>query len=349
MSLPNFFVIGVPKAGTTALHVALAQHPRLYMSEVKEPKFFLCDGPPPTRGGPGDAKTFRERIWRREDYEALFARAPEGALCGESTPFYLYDPDAQRRLHQALPDARLIAVLRDPIDRAHSNWTHLWSAGLEPEGDFLTACSLEQRRATDGWAQFWRYLHLGRYGEQLQRLYTHFRREQVLILRYWQLRDEPAQTLDRICRFLDIETGLLTEIPAANVTTHATASLKNRMLSALLRALAAIDPYLPGPIRRRGEDALSRMIQSEQRRRYPLTAEQRAELIPHFAADITLLQELTGESFDDWLQAAPRAYKAEVRPVGSFGTAYQSIDRPLGEHRNPVARSKGGSPPSADL
>jgi hypothetical protein len=348
MALPNFFVIGVPKAGTTALHVALARHPQLYLSEVKEPKFFLCDGPPPTRGGPGDARTFRERIWRREDYEALFARAPEGALRGESTPFYLYDPDAQRRLHQAVPDARLIVVLRDPIDRAHSNWTHLWSAGLEPEGDFLAACRLEQRRAEAGWAPFWRYLDLGRYGEQLQRLYTRFPREQVLILRYWQLRDEPAATLDRICGFLGVQAGLLTEIPAANVTEHATASLKNRMLSGLLRALAAVDQYLPGMIRRRGGDELSRMIQSEQRRRRPLTAQQRAALIPHFAADVALLQELTGESFGDWLRSAPRTYQVEVKPVGHFGTAYQSIDRPLGEHGDRVARSRGASPPSAD-
>jgi Sulfotransferase family len=348
MTLPNFFVIGVPKAGTTALHVALAQHPQLYMSEVKEPKFFLCDGPPTTRGGPGDARTSREHIWRREDYEALFARAPQGALRGESTPFYLYDPDAQRRLHDAVPDARLIAILRDPIDRAHSNWTHLWSAGLEPEDDFLAACRLEQRRAEDGWAPFWRYLDLGRYGEQLRRLYTRFPREQVLVLRYRQLRDEPAATLDRICGFLGVEAGLVREIPAANVTTHASASSKNRMLSELLRALTAVDRYLPGPIGRRGGDALSRMIQSEQRRRSPLTDEQRAELIPHFAADVALLQELTGESFGDWLRAAPRTYKGEVKPVGRFGTAYQSIDRPLGEHRDRAARSQDASPPSAD-
>ncbi len=348
MALPNFFVIGVPKAGTTALHVVLARHPQLFMSEVKEPKFFMCDGPPPTRGGPGDAKTFRERLWRREDYEDLFARAPEGALRGESTPFYLYDPDAQRRLHETVPDAKLIAVLRDPVDRAHSKWTHLWSAGLEPEGDFVAACRLEQRRAEAGWAPFWRYLALGRYGEQLQRLYTHFPREQVLVLRYWQLRDEPVPTLDRICGFLGVEGGLLREIPAANVTTHATASLKNRILSGLLRALTAIDRHLPAPVRHRGEDALSRMIQSGQRRRHPLTVEQRAELIPYFAADVALLQELTGESFADWLQAAPRTYNGEVKPVGRFGTAYQSIDRPLGEYHDRVAQSRGVSPPPAD-
>ena len=98
MALPDFFVAGAPKAGTTAVHAALARHPSLYMSAVKEPKFFLTDGPPPTRGGPGDVQTYREHVWRRDQYEALFDPAPPGTLRGESTPFYLYNRDAQRRI-----------------------------------------------------------------------------------------------------------------------------------------------------------------------------------------------------------------------------------------------------------
>ena len=80
MALPDFFIAGAPKAGTTAVHVALARHPSLYMSAVKEPKFFLTDGPPPTKGGPGDVQTYREHVWQRDDYEALFESAPAGAL-----------------------------------------------------------------------------------------------------------------------------------------------------------------------------------------------------------------------------------------------------------------------------
>ncbi len=86
MALPDFFVIGAPKAGTTALHAALAQHPRLFMPPVKEPKFFLCDGPPPDHGGPGDAHSYREWIWRPGDYERLFDGAPPGALRGRARP-----------------------------------------------------------------------------------------------------------------------------------------------------------------------------------------------------------------------------------------------------------------------
>ena len=196
MALPDFLIAGAPKAGTTALHTALAAHPGLFMSAVKEPKFFLTDGPPPRRGGPGDAQTYREHIWRRADYEALFATAPAGSLRGESTPFYLYDRDAQRRIRALIPAARLIVILRDPVERAHSNWTHLWSAGLEPIGDFPAACAAEDSRVAAGWAPFWHYTRLGRYGEQLDHLLGLFPREQVFLLRYRDLVDAPAQTLD---------------------------------------------------------------------------------------------------------------------------------------------------------
>ena len=82
MALPDFFVIGAPKAGTTAVHTALARHPQLFLSAIKEPKFFLCDGPPPQEGGPGDAHSYREWVWRRHDYERLFDAAPPGP-CAE--------------------------------------------------------------------------------------------------------------------------------------------------------------------------------------------------------------------------------------------------------------------------
>jgi len=208
MALPDFFISGAPKAGTTALHVALARHPSLYMSAVKEPKFFLTDGPPPTKGGPGDVQTYREHVWQRDDYEALFDPAPAGTLRGESTPFYLYDRDAQRRIQALIPNAKMIAILRDPVERAHSNWTHLWSAGLDPISDFVLACAEEERRIAAGWADFWRYTALGRYGEQLNHLYTMFPPEHVLVFRYRALIENPAQVDVRPANHLGILSGL---------------------------------------------------------------------------------------------------------------------------------------------
>jgi Sulfotransferase family len=296
VAMPDFFVAGAPKAGTTALHAALSQHPALFMSAVKEPKFFLTDGAPPTQGGPGDAKTYREHVWRRSDYEALFDQAPAGTLRGESTPFYLYSLDAQLRIKARLPEAKLIIVLRDPVERAHSNWAHLWSAGLDPIDDFLEACAAEDRRTAAGWALFWHYKKLGLYGGQVEHLYSVFPREQVLVLRYRAMVDDPRGALDKVCAFLGVETGLISELPRENVTAHPDRTLRHRSMSKILRA----GTLLPHPAGTALTDRLERRLQQGGAPRRPLTWEQRRALIPYFEADIKLLGELTGEDFSDW-------------------------------------------------
>ncbi len=317
MALPDFLVAGVPKAGTTALHAALSRHPGLYMSPIKEPKFFLTDGPPPAKGGPGDALTYREHVWRRDRYEALFDAAPPGALRGESTPLYLYDRAALRRIRGLIPAAKLIVVLRDPVERAHSNWTHLWSAGLEPVGDFVRACAAEERRIAAGWASFWHYTRLGRYGEQLDYAFSLFAREQVLVLRYRRLVDEPAATLDRICAFLGVRAGVLGEIPRENVTAHPERTLAHRAVSLAMRAGDTAGRLLPGNVASAATHRLERFLQRSRRERQPLGWEQRQALLPKFEDDIKLLEKVLGEDFGDWL--APRARSGGLvgaRPAG---------------------------------
>jgi hypothetical protein len=305
--MPDFLVIGAPKAGTTALHVALSGHPELYMSAIKEPKFFLTDGPPPAKGGPGDALTYREHVWRRADYEALFDLAPPGTLTGESTPLYLYDRAALRRIRAEIPEAKLIVIVRDPVERAHSNWTHLWSAGLEPVGDLVRACEQEERRIAAGWASFWHYTGLGRYGEQLEYLFSLFPREQVLVLRYRRLVDDPAGTMDQICAFLGVADGLLTEIPRQNVTSHPEPTLSHRAVSLAQRAGSAVGARVPGLTAATLTGPLERYLQRHSRERQPLSWEQRQELIPRFEADIDLLENVLGESFSDWRQPRERS------------------------------------------
>lgn len=317
MALPDFLVAGVPKAGTTALHAALSRHPGLHMSPIKEPKFFLTDGPPPGKGGPGDALTYREHVWRREEYEALFDAAPPGTLRGESTPLYLYDRAAMRRIRQTIPDVRLIVIVRDPVERAHSNWTHLWSAGLEPVGDFVRACAEEERRIAAGWASFWHYTGLGKYGEQLDYAFTLFPRDQVLVLRYRLLVDSPAATLDRICAFLGIDPEVLTEIPRENVTAHPERTLAHQAASVGMRAGHALGRLLPGDAAAAATRRLERFLQRGGRERQPLGWEQRQALLPMFEDDIKLLERVLGEDFGDWLAPRPRSGGlVGARPAG---------------------------------
>jgi Sulfotransferase family len=301
--LPDFFIAGAPKAGTTALHAALATHPGLFLSPVKEPKYYLTSGRPPARSrqrGPGDAHSAQEWIWRRERYLALFADAPPGAVRGESTPFYLHDRAAHARIAADVPDARVVVVVRDPVDRAVSNWVHLRADGLEPEADFGAAVRAEERRVAGGWAPFWHYRGLGRYGEQLRDLYRHVPREQVLLLRYRQLVDTPRETLDRVCVFLGVEPGLAHAVPPENVKPYVADGAGYRALSGAVRAGAALGAHVPPQVWRQASRPLIAALHARRTKRPPLPVAVRREVLAPLLPDIELLEELTGESFADW-------------------------------------------------
>ncbi|MGY1777178.1 sulfotransferase family protein [Geodermatophilus sp. SYSU D00804] len=315
--LPQFVLAGAPKAGTTALHAALATHPGLYLSPVKEPKYYLTDGgPPPRRGqrGPGDAHSAREWVWRRADYLRLFDGAPPGTVRGESTPFYLYDRAAHRRLAADVPGVRVVAIVRDPVDRAWSNWVHLRADGLEPEADFATAVEREESRAAAGWAPFWHYRGLGRYGEQLRDLYSVLPREQVLLLRYRQLVDSPRETLDRVSAFLGVEPGVAHAVAPENVKPYVADTPRYRALARVTRAGAALGAYAPPQVWRQVSRPLLAALHAQGASRPPMPVEVRREVLAPLLPDVALLEELTGESFDDWRSDTGRGDFRSRRP-----------------------------------
>jgi hypothetical protein len=299
---PDFFLIGAPKAGTSALHSALAVHPHLFLSPVKEPKYYMCgDSPPPAYKGPGDAHSNQEWVWQRQRYLDLFQDAPEGTLRGESTPFYLYNRDARRRIAADRPDAKLIAVLRDPVDRAYSNWMHLWMDGLEPEADVVQAVALEHKRVDAGWAPFWHYSGLGMYGRQVADLYDHFPREQVLLLRYRELVDSPDQTLNRVFDFLGVEGADVDTIPSDNSRPFVRDGVRARTVGPVIRAGAAVGQFLPPKVWRAvSKPLISQLHKGGDPSRPRLTPEQREQLVAPHLEDIALLEDITGESFDLW-------------------------------------------------
>ena len=240
---PDFLLIGAPKAGTTALHAALARHPDVFVTSPKEPKYWLCDdAPPPAWRGPGDAHSQREWVWRRGDYEAaLRARRAVPAARGEHAVLPLVArraPPDRRGAARRPPDRRGPR----PVDRAYSNWMHLWSDGLEPVGSFEEAFALQDERVGAGWAPFWRYRDLGRYGEQLAHLYRYVDPARVLVLRYRDIVDEPVATVDRACRFLGLGEGLVDTVPRDNSRDFVTPGWRPQLLGPVVRAGARPAP-----------------------------------------------------------------------------------------------------------
>jgi hypothetical protein len=311
-------IVGAPKAGTTALHSALAQHPQVFTTTPKEPKYWLCgDAPPPHWTGPGDAHSQQEWIWRRRDYDALFEPAGNDQIRGESTPFYLWSRPAHRRIAEHLPNVKLVAVIRDPIDRAYSNWMHLWSDGLEPVGDFEAAFALQSERVDAGWAPFWRYRDLGLYGEHLRHLYDYVDQDRVLVVRYRDIVDDPSGAVDRVARFLGISEGHVAEIPRDNARSFAEEGLRTRIVGPAIRAGAYLGQFAPPEVWRKVSEPLISVLQAGDSNRPRLSAEARERLVPNFTDDIDLLKDLTGEDFSEWLSTESRgSFKQRARSVG---------------------------------
>ena len=172
--LPDFLLIGAAKAGTTALFAALARHPYVYASPTKEPRFLAYVDAVPSFKGPGGAKYASTIVVDAASYRSLFAGCPENARAGEASTDYLGSesaPDVARRL---VPQARIIAVLRHPVERAYSHFLHLRQHGHEPVPDFEAAWMDESRRAAAGWRPSHLYQRRGFYGQQLTRWLGHF-------------------------------------------------------------------------------------------------------------------------------------------------------------------------------
>jgi hypothetical protein len=206
----------------------------------------------------------------------------------------------------------LIIIVRDPIDRAYSNWMHLWVDGLEPISDFVDAWHAEDSRVAAGWAPFWHYRRLGRYGEQLADLLSRVERERVFVLRYWQLVSHPAETLNRVARFLGIAEDQVATIPPDNARPFVEPGVRASLLGRAIRAAAAAGAYLPPQLWRHASKPLAGLLRRGGPTQRPkLAAEQRTALLGDCVADIGLLEQPLGEPFDDWRSAAGRGSFAE--------------------------------------
>jgi hypothetical protein len=193
--LPDFLIGGAPRSGTTWLYHLLDRHPEVYMARpvVPEPKFFLVDELY-CRGLDEYSKTW-------------FADVPPGRKAGEKSTNYLESPVAAERIHRDLPDVRLVFILRNPVDRAYSNYLWTKRNGLETE-DFETALRLEAAReaSTPGTLRYARphaYFSRGLYAELLQPFLDRFG-DRVLCLRFEDVPDDPAWVAVRLHQFLGI-------------------------------------------------------------------------------------------------------------------------------------------------
>ncbi len=212
-TLPSFIIIGAQKGGTSTLYRLLSQHPDVTATKLKEVHFF-------------DLNFSRGTSW----YAAQFPLSvPRRRVTGESSPYYLFHPQAPRRIRELLPEVKLIVLLRDPVTRAYSHYQHNRRKGREPlsfsdaverEAE-RTAGELERLLAEPEYLSFahqhYTYVERGHYEEQLRRYAEVFPRESLLILKSESFFDHPAVQWERLVRFLELRPLRLPESRAYNV------------------------------------------------------------------------------------------------------------------------------------
>ncbi len=218
---PDFFIAGHPKSGTTALYEMLRRHPQIFMSEVKEPRYFATDLP--SRYNPRRPDVPAETY---EDYLALFAGARLDQLAGEATPVYIWSETAAENIARAVPDARIIAIFREPASYVRSLHYQLVQARIEKETDLRRAIELEPTRigrrpgTEEDWPEALRYTGNVRYAEQLRRFHSFFPREQVKVIIYDDFRNHNEETVRDVLRFLGVDDGVPIEVMDANPTVR---------------------------------------------------------------------------------------------------------------------------------
>ena len=210
--MPDFLIIGAQKGGTTFLYNVLRRHPHFKAAVRKEIHFF-------------DTPRFRRGVdWYRTRFPQQQQRNGQRVITGEASPYYLFYPHAARRIAEAIPQAKLIALLRNPIDRAYSDYQHTFRQGNETLG-FKEALDAEEERlrgekekilADESYRSLnyrrYSYLSRGIYVDQLKEWHRYFDLEQLLIVKSEDFFDCPSETLELVVKFLglperDIEIG----------------------------------------------------------------------------------------------------------------------------------------------
>jgi hypothetical protein len=198
--IPNFLIIGTPRSGTTTLYQHLKRHPDVFMSSIKEPMFFICEGEPDPSFGSLIAQPAAD--W--ESYQSLFRGATNAKMVGEASTYYLYSPTACHRISERLPKVKLIAILRNPVERAYSHFLSNRLRGIETIPDFGGALAAETDRQRQGWFMYFFYREVGFYSPQIRRYLEKFPREQILFLLFDEISRHSSTALKKIHRFLEI-------------------------------------------------------------------------------------------------------------------------------------------------
>lgn len=306
--LPNFFLIGAAKSGTTSLAEHLRQHPEVFFPSTKEPNYFALAGRDLPLPGPGaDRHRFLQiylhSVTERTKYEALFEPAQADQVIGDASVRYLYFKEAAPRIKAECPDSRFVLVLRDPISRAFSHHSMMTQLQLEPL-EFREALAAESSRIEQGWGWDWHYAALGNYVDQLNYWFEHFDSERFLVVFYPEFLANPQREYARICQHLRIDETFVPDRAQRGKPAYRPKNLAlDRFVSQHNRWRSALRRTMPNSW---FDTVLSKLRALNSATIAPIEPELKAELVERFKPSLTRLSDLLGTDAIARIQPKPR-------------------------------------------
>ncbi len=302
MTLPNFLVIGTGKAGTTSLYDYLGQHPDICLSAIKETNYldFEAAEQVPIPRDVRDRRNFFP-VRSLAEYEALFSSCGHKPAIGEISPRYIYSPRAAQRIRSLIPAARMIAILRDPVERAWSSYLMYARDGYERRSFEQALADEEAGRNRQLPSGQWRYIETGFYFRHLSRYLELFDRSQIAIYLFEDLQADAPGLLRQIFGFLGVDESFVCD---ASIQRNRSGVPRNAILNWMTRKrrwTTAVKNSLPGGLRRRAD----RIVAATERRNLVRTAlpeATRERLVQVYRADIERLEELLQRDLSLWKQ-----------------------------------------------
>ncbi|MBA3522108.1 MAG: sulfotransferase domain-containing protein [Gemmatimonadales bacterium] len=297
---PNFFIVGAPKCGTTALYEYLRPHPNIFMPEIKEPHFFAKDlGSYP-------------RIKTLQEYTDIFAESTEQHLrVGEASVYYLRSSVAIPNIREFNPAAKILAMFRNPVEMVYSLHSQLLYVSEETVDDFETAWRLQERRSRGidvppgiRSPLLVQYAQIGQFGTQTQRLLESFPPEQVKLILFDDFAASPKKIYDEVIEFLAIPHDGRTEFPRINENKRARVAWLRHFYR---KPPAVLRNAIRGLKEAVGAEQISAAkkkmvdLNTVRERRPPLSPELRAELVETFRGEVLLLSRLLGRDLSHWV------------------------------------------------
>lgn len=300
--LPNFLVVGAGRSGTTSLHHYLRQHPQVYLPTVKAPSYFYCHRPGTNEDTLADLISRDYFVCDTAAYEALFDDVSDETAVGEVSPAYLASMRAIGLIADRLPKARIVMILRNPVDRLHARYVARVRDGLEHAPSIEALIARELRQPQDRSEVVGTYLGAGFCSHFVAAYLARFPREQLHIAFFDDLQADAAQFMRRLFEFLQVDPDF-----QAEVSTRLNASggyIRNAMLRRLWAGTAGgratLRPYLPPRMRNEAFRWVTGNLVYQ-----PLGAAARQQLLGIYGGEIESLQALTGRDLSHWRQMHP--------------------------------------------